>query len=385
MQSYIKSLEVSDLVVYMLNEIFIFNKNGSMRILSCFLIVSVLISCKIEEKFLPKSFSEDKISRDISKVEIETILQDSVLNVRALEVLNGQVFVATSNGETLLYNKNKNIFTNILFENEQMDSINEPNFRASHYSSENIFTLSIGSPTLLYKNGELVYQENHPKAFYDSMDFWNDQEGLAIGDPTEDCMSIVITRDGGNTWNKLSCDKLPKSKEGEAAFAASDSNIAIVGNHTWVATGGKASRILYSPDKGKTWKVFDTPIVQGKETTGMYSIDFHDELNGFAIGGDYTKPDDNRANKIRTKDGGNTWELVAQNQEPGYRSCVQYIPFGKGKELVAIGFKGIDYSKDSGTTWKHLSDEGFYTIRFLNDRIAYAAGKGRISKLTFRE
>ena len=38
-----------------------------------------------------------------------------------------------------------------------------------------------------------------------------------------------------------------------------------------------------------------------------------------------------------------------------------------------------------GTFCKHLSDEGFYTIRFLNDSIAYAAGKGRISILTFRE
>ena len=27
---------------------------------------------------------------------------------------------------------------------------------------------------------KLVYQENHPKTFYDSMDFWNDQEGIAI-------------------------------------------------------------------------------------------------------------------------------------------------------------------------------------------------------------
>jgi len=84
-------------------------------------------------------------------------------------------------------------------------------------------------------------------------------------------------------------------------------------------------------------------------------------------------------------DGGKTWELVAQHQNPGYRSCVQYIPNRNGKELVAIGFKGIDYSNDSGRSWKHLSDEGFYTIRFLNDTIAYAAGAGRISKLTFRE
>jgi photosystem II stability/assembly factor-like uncharacterized protein len=250
--------------------------------------------------------------------------------------------------------------------------------------------LSIESPALLYKTGDagkmqLVYKENNDKAFYDAMDFWNDEEGIAIGDPTEDCMSIIITRDGGNTWHKMSCDSLPKTKEGEAAFAASDTNIAIVGDHTWVATGGKASRVMYSPDKGKTWEVYETPILQGLETTGIYSIDFYDDLLGFAIGGDYTKPDDNAANKIRTNDGGKTWELVAQHENPGYRSCVQYVPNRAGKELVAIGFKGIDYSNDSGRSWKHLSDEGFYTIRFLNDSIGYAAGKGRISKLTFKE
>ena len=250
--------------------------------------------------------------------------------------------------------------------------------------------MSIDTPGLLFKteNGgkmDLVYKEEGKGVFYDAMDFWNDQEGIAIGDPTDDCMSIIITRDGGETWTKLSCDDLPKAKDGEAAFAASNTNIAIVGDHTWVATGGIASRILYSSDKGKTWTVYDTPIVQGKETTGMYSLDYYDVLNGFAIGGDYTKPENNAANKIRTQDGGKTWDLVAENKGPGYRSCVQYITNRLGKELVAIGFKGIDYSNDSGESWKHLSDEGFYTIRFLNDSVAYAAGKGRISKLTFRE
>jgi ABC-type oligopeptide transport system ATPase subunit len=167
------------------------------------------------------------------------------------------------------------------------------------------------------------------------------------------------------------------------AAATAVGNIAIVGDNTWVAT--TSGRVYYSPDKGKTWEVFITPIIKEKETEGIYSIDFYDELNGFAIGGDYTKPDDNIANKIRTNDGGKTWELVAQNQNPGYRSCIQYIPNRNGKELIAIGFKGIDYSNDSGSTWKHLSDENFFTIRFLNDSIAYAAGAGRISKLTFRE
>ena len=116
----------------------------------------------------------------------------------------------------------------------------------------------------------------------------------------------------------------------------------------------------------------------------MYSIDFYDDLNGFAIGGDYTKPNDTIANKIRTKDGGKTWQVMANGQGPGYRSCVQYIPNGNAKDLIAIGFKGIDYSSDSGESWIHLSDESFYTLRFINDSIAYAAGNGSISKLFFR-
>ena len=45
---------------------------------------------------------------------------------------------------------------------------------------------------------------------------------------------------------------------------------------------------------------------------------------------------------------------------------------------------GIDYSSDSGMTWKHFSDEGYYTVRFLNDTTAYAAGNGKISKLYFK-
>ncbi len=332
-------------------------------------------------------------SRKINSVEINTIIKDSLLNVRALEIIESTNFFVflTSNGNMGVVSIEESTKTdkNITYPIKVKSDSIVPNFRALAGNSKHGYGLSIGSPALLYKldigKDTIVYQENHPKAFYDSMDFWNDQEGIAIGDPTNDCISVIITRDGGETWKKLPCDSLPKAKEGEAAFAASDTNIAIVGDHTWVATGGKSSRILYSPNKGETWEVYNTPIVQGLETTGMYSIDFYDELNGFAIGGDYTKPDDNAANKIKTIDGGKTWDLVAQNENPGYRSCVQYIPNKAGKELIAIGFKGIDYSNDSGNSWKHLSDEGFYTIRFLNDSIAYAAGAGRISKLIFRE
>lgn len=348
-----------------------------MKHFSFLVCIIFLFSCGNKETFKPRNFT---------KVEIETLLQDSLLSIRAIDILNdGSLAFAANNGAFGLFNPLKDKW---ITSKQELDSLSLE-FRTVAHTSTDFFMLSIESPAVLYKTGDkgrmqLVYQENHPKAFYDSMDFWNNKEGIAIGDPTDDCMSIIITRDGGKTWNKLSCSILPKAEADEAAFAASNSNIAIVGDKTWVATGGKVSKILYSPDKGKTWEVFNTPIVQGLETTGIYSIDFFDDLNGFAIGGDYTKPDNNKANKIRTSDGGKTWQLVAKNKNPGYRSCLQYIPNRAGKELVAVGFKGIDFSNNSGDSWKHLSDEGFYTIRFLNDSIAYAAGYGRISKLTFR-
>lgn len=357
-----------------------------MRILLFCLLLFNLCSCKSEEPIKQRNFSE---------VEIETVDKDSLLNIRAIELTDDGILILAYSGihSSIGYYENDILHDRegaITYYTELQDSKLE--FRSIAKTNDYYFFLSVSSPSYLYRASigdfselVLVYQENHPKAFYDSMDFWNDQEGIAIGDPTDECMSMIITRDGGETWTKLSCDNLPKTKDGEAAFAASDTNISIVGDHTWVATGGKASRILYSPNKGKTWEVYDTPIVQGKETTGMYSIDFYDENNGFAIGGDYTKPNDTLNNKIKTTDGGKTWQVVANGKVPGYRSCVQYIPNSNAKELVALGFKGIDYSNDSGETWKHLSDEGFYTIRFLNDSVAYAAGKGRISKLTFRE
>mgnify|MGYP003133162032 CR=1 FL=1 len=342
-----------------------------------FYLISLLliISCNSKEKKSAPSF--------FTSVEVETILEDSI-SVRAIELMGENLAFAANNGVYGMYDSQKgNWKTNI----QQYDTLT-PEFRAVASTNSDFFMLSVANPALLYKTGdsgkmELVYMEENEKVFYDAMAFWNNTEGIAIGDPVDACLSIIITRDGGKTWNKISCDNLPASAEGEAAFAASNSNIAIQDNKTWILSGGMRSRIFYSPDKGETWEVYETPLIQGTATQGGYSLDFYDENTGFIIGGDYTKPDENQANKALTKDGGKTWELVAVGQEPGYKSSVRYVPGKNGEELVAVGFTGISYSKDGGESWNNLSTDGFFTIRFLNDSTAYAAGKNRIAKLKF--
>lgn len=348
-----------------------------MRYLLGVLLSLLILSCK--------NTSETKKLNAIQSVEIETIYEDSV-SIRALEILDdGSVAFAGSNGKYGLYNPSSKVWNTAVM---RQDSLT-PNFRAVAHTAEDFFMLSIESPALLYKTGnsgamELVYEETDPKAFYDSMRFWNDQEGIAMGDPTENCISIIITRDGGKTWTKVSCDNLPEAAEGEAAFAASNSNIAVYENNAWIITGGMKSRVLHTGDKGKTWEIYDTPLKQGTPTTGGYSIDFYNANLGVIIGGDYKNPKGNEANKAITKDGGKTWELLADKEDPGHRSNVQFVPGSEGQELLTVSYYSIDYSKDQGATWKNLSSEGFFTVRFLNDSTAYAAGNGSIARLTFK-
>jgi len=332
--------------------------------------------------FIVLSCQDQQQTHNYSTVMLEPVFQDSV-SIRAIEFLDKQTlaFAGSSGMYGTVDVSSGKVRTNIM----QYDTI-IPQFRAVAHTTTDFFMLSIQSPALLYKTGdsgkmELVYKEQGEGVFYDAMKFWNDKEGIAVGDTVNGCFSIIITRDGGHTWNKLSCSVLPEAIEGEGAFAASDTNIKTVGDRTWIAT---TKRILFSPDKGKTWEAFETPILNKGEAEGIYSIDFWDENLGIAMGGDYTNPEGNTANKAITKDGGKTWTLIADGQNPQYKSCTQFVPNSAGKEIVALGFTGISYSSDTGKTWLQLSDKSFYTIRFLNDSIAYAAGKNRISKLTFR-
>ena len=255
-----------------------------------------------------------------------------------------------------------------------------------------IFLLPVANPAHIYKiskkdnSQQIVYTEINEKIFYDSMQFKDELNGMAMGDPTEDCLSVIVTNDGGNSWRKVSCDNLPKVVEGEAAFAASNSNLILKKSKSFVVSGGKKSRLFVSDDLGNNWQVYDTPIVQGETMTGIFSADFYNDNIGFITGGNYEKPNDNTNNKAITFDGGKTWKLVADGQGFGYGSCVQFVPNNEGKALVSVGANGIYYSNNFGNSWIQLNeDKDLYTIRFLDEKIAFAAGRNKIVKLIFLE
>jgi len=212
------------------------------------------------------------------------------------------------------------------------------------------------------------------------MQFWDSNNGIVMGDPTGDCLSIYITNNSGGDWHRVDCSALPPTLKGEAAFAASNGNISCVGSHAWIATGGGASRVFHTADQGLTWEVTNTPLIQGGTMTGAFAIAFKNEKEGIMIGGDWENQTRNVGNLAYTSDGGSNWTLRSEGAGPGYRSCIIWRP-NHNSECIAIGSKGIDRSIDNGLNWEHVSDDSYYTGRFTPDGTTlWLAGHHKIAK-----
>ena len=190
----------------------------------------------------------------------------------------------------------------------------------------------------------------------------------------EGCLTLLVTRDGGQTWVQTPCDELTSPLDGEAGFAASNGNICIEGDTAWVFTGVVHHGASRSTDRGHSWAVNSLPIRQGSAMTGVFSASFANAQSGLAMGGDWESPHDNKGNLISTTDGGFTWDVIAEGTGPGYRSCIRHHPI-RQNEVVSVGKLGIDVSTDGGHHWTHVSDSSQYVARFSPDgRSLWMAG-----------
>src|SRR5215469_7634630 len=114
-------------------------------------------------------------------------------------------------------------------------------FRAVVAFSENeAFLMSSGSGELsrIYhtsdggQHWQLQFTNTNPKGFFDAMQFWDPKHGIVLGDPVPDesgkLKFELLKTDDGQTWHSIPSGQLPEAIEGEGAFAASNSCIAIL-------------------------------------------------------------------------------------------------------------------------------------------------------------
>jgi photosystem II stability/assembly factor-like uncharacterized protein len=163
------------------------------------------------------------------------------------------------------------------------------------------------------------------------MAFWDSKHGVVLGDPIADesgklKFEVLRTEDGQN-WRVIPGAQMPDAMQGEGAFAASNTSVAILpsasDSNIWFATGGKIARVFHSPDRGKSWQVYETPVLHGADSAGIFSIAFRDANHGVIAGGDYKRPKLDGPNLAFTEDGGKNW-TISPLHPLAYFSAVTY-------------------------------------------------------------
>ena len=334
------------------------------------------------KKILPFLFSFLGIFTFSQQIQsFETIFNDKI-SIRALEIFDNKVWYSGTDSKFGFVDiKNPKSQKQINLSEKKLQ------FRTLAQDKDFLYAVNIESPAYFFKidkknlKYQIVFTDISKAAFYDSFHFVNNKLAFAFSDTDDNRLKLTMYKDG--KWSFF--ENNIKLNPGEAAFAASNTNISSSKNYLWIATGGKASRILRLNFENEKIETFNTPFIQGESSRGMYSIDFYNDKFGIAVGGDYTKQDANVNNIATTIDGGKTWQIQASGKNAGYTTCVKIKPNSKGKEIISVGDQHISYSSDYGKTWKKISDEkGFFVCKWVDKNTVVLAGKDKISLLKLK-
>ncbi len=258
-----------------------------------------------------------------------------------------------------------------------------------------------GDKSRLYKTSDgckswVLLLSNHDKdGFWDAIIERRSSE-ILLGDPVGG--RFVLWQTSRRILNEFGdpTDRFrfaPHAHLGESVFAASNSALFVEDPYWnfWFATGGKSgSRVIRRVNHDFDDFAFNgfpsspVPVGGHTESSGVFSLYFREEphsgnretncIQGIAVGGDYSKPNNPTGTAAWSADSGRHW--TASTTPPhGYRSSVQWSE--SLKLWITAGTNGSDISRDDGRTWQPLDDGNWNALS-----LPFVVGpKGRIARL----
>jgi len=185
--------------------------------------------------------------------------------------------------------------------------------------------------------------------YYSGLNFYDENNGFAMGLNLSNGLDSYLTNDGGITWNLLT----NTTNMAEFASAYADENTLF--------TVGKDQVISKSEDGGENWSIINTGI------QGFYNFEvyFKDLNNGIVSTEDGTL--------LTTHDSGLTWDSFSTGYHNFYG--LNYV----GDHIYAAGTdEDVYLSSDNGTTWEMIHNgpptATFYAIEFFNNGDALICG-----------
>ena len=185
--------------------------------------------------------------------------------------------------------------------------------------------------------------------YYSGLNFYDENNGFAMGLNLSNGLDSYITNDGGITWN------LGTNTTNMAEFASA------YADEDTLFTVGKDQVISKSEDGGENWSVINSGI------QGFYNFEvfFKDQNNGIVSTEDGTL--------LTTHDSGLTWDSFSTGYHNFYG--LNYV----GDHIYAAGTdEDVYLSSDNGTTWEMIHNgpptATFYAIEFFNNGDALICG-----------
>ena len=317
--------------------------------------------------------------------KLEMLTSGTATSIRGLSVVSDQVIWVSGSKGTI----GRSVDGGQTWKWSVVNGFEKNDFRdIEAFDANTAIIMSVDAPAYILKttNGgdswKIVYENKTKGMFLDAMEFWNDIAGIVIGDPVDGKFFVARTFDGGMSWQEIPLKNRPEADSGEACFASSGTNIAVLDRDEAVfVSGGLRSRLFTRNPP------VNLPLIQGTESTGANSIAVWNnrKMQGgrkmIVVGGDFTQAAATQKNCFYSNDRGKTWNAPVTPPH-GYRSCVAYFTMDKA---VSCGLNGIDITTDGGQNWTWISQEGFHVCRKAKNGnlIFFAGNNGKIGKIAW--
>ena len=202
-------------------------------------------------------------------------------------------------------------------------------------------------------------------SFPNVVHFFNENDGVAQGDPLGGYFEIYTTTDGGENWSRVPQANIPDPVSGEYGITG---NYSAVGDNIWFGTN--KGRVYRSTDKGYTWDVSSTTW----GTSKAVDVTFKDALHGLAF---QSYLDIGIVDELNeTSDGGATWTSITPSGDC-YGRFISYVP---GTDNTYVGTAsdetagmGCSYSYDGGHNWITITDGyPFHASAWIDNETGWA-------------
>jgi len=222
-------------------------------------------------------------------------------------------------------------------------------------------------------NGGLTWTQlgNYPISFCNNVIFWNENEGVVLGDILDGYFEDYYTSDGGVTWMRVPQTNYSglAAQSGEGGWTGV---VDVVGDT--VIFGTNKGNVYISHDRGHTYFASYSGASTGGLNGGVNEIAFKDGTHGLAAHDNGVTYD-----LFETLDGGVTWAPVAYTGTC-YSSGLAYLPGTANKYVstgAATGSSGASYSIDGGHSWTNydpMADIQMLSTDFVEGEIGWAGG-----------